>query len=82
MYINLVLEGSQLSMPMLDPGVEHSAGSPCPGLFLEWNQFRVGYFFGGDGQVLTRLNAFDLAAWASLPDGSTQVSCLHTHRSS
>ena len=82
MYINLVLEGSQLSMPLLEAPSERPAGSAThgngnghslPGLFLEWNQLRVGYFFGGDGQCLTRLNAFELATWASLPDGSTQV---------
>ena len=71
MYCNLVMEASHLFLPLADPQQEASAGSQ--GLFLEWQQFRAGYFFGGDGQYITRLNAFDLGAWAARSDGTSQV---------
>ena len=71
MYCNLVMEASHLFLPLAEPQQDPSAAPP--GLFLEWHQFRAGYFFGGDGTYITRLNAFELCAWAARPDGTSNV---------
>ena len=71
MYCNLVMEASHLFLPLAEPQQDPAAAPP--GLFLEWHQFRAGYFFGGDGTYITRLNAFELCAWAARSDGTSNV---------
>ncbi len=72
MYFNVILEDCELGIPVLD-SVKPSRGTQASkfrGLALTWEQLRVGYFFGGDGEVALRVNAHQLSAASRLPDVS------------
>ena len=80
MYFNVILEHCELGIPVLD-STKPSRGvqaSRFRGLALTWEQLRVGYFFGGDGEVALRVNAHQLSAASRLPDvsGSQVKPCL------
>ena len=72
MYFNVILEHCELGIPGLD-SIKPSRGTQASrfrGLALTWEQLRVGYFFGGDGEVALRVNAHQLSAASRLPDAS------------
>ena len=86
MYFNVILEDCELGIPVVDSG-KPSRGTQASrfrGLALTWEQLRVGYFFGGDGEVALRVNAHQLSAASRLPDVSgpqvkPQLSALPMH---
>ncbi|KAL0042783.1 hypothetical protein WJX79_011021 [Trebouxia sp. C0005] len=70
-YINVMLDNSELFVPLpdqLDGEVEHALNSKLRGVALRWEQLRVGYFFGGDGEKILRLNAHELSMVGRLPE--------------
>lgn len=51
----------------------------CRGLLLRWEQLRVGYFFGGDGESVLRIAAGGLCAGGGMAHAApqaAQVACL------
>ncbi|KAL3144165.1 hypothetical protein ABBQ32_003949 [Trebouxia sp. C0010 RCD-2024] len=70
-YINVVLDNSELFIPLPDQSngeVEHALNSKLRGVALRWDQLRVGYFFGGDGEKILRLNAHEFSMIGRLPE--------------
>ena len=70
-YINVMLDNSELFVPLpdqLDGEVEHALNSKLRGVALRWEQLRVGYFFGGDGEKILRVNAHELSMIGRLPE--------------
>jgi len=70
-YINVMLDNSELFVPLpdqLNGEVEHALNSKLRGVALRWEQLRVGYFFGGDGEKILRLNAHELSMIGRLPE--------------
>ncbi|KAK9852808.1 hypothetical protein WJX84_011225 [Apatococcus fuscideae] len=68
MYCNVIMQNSQLLLPVPDAFQASAAPSNGPkGLLFQWDSLRLGYFFGGDGECLFRVNADKLAAVAQLP---------------
>ena len=70
-YINVMLDNSELFVPLpdqLDGEVEHALNSKLRGVALRWTQLRVGYFFGGDGEKILRVNAHELSMIGRLPE--------------
>lgn len=70
-YINVMLDNSELFIPLPDQlsgEVEHALNSKLRGVALRWEQLRVGYFFGGDGEKILRLNAHELSMIGRLPE--------------
>ena len=70
-YMNVMLDNSELFVPLpdqLDGGVEHALNSKLRGVALRWEQLRVGYFFGGDGEKILRVNAHELSMIGRLPE--------------
>ena len=70
-YINVMLDNSELFIPLpdqLSSEVEHALNSKLRGVALRWEQLRVGYFFGGDGEKILRLNAHELSMIGRLPE--------------
>ena len=70
-YFNVMLDNSELFVPLpdqLDGEVEHALNSKLRGVALRWEQLRVGYFFGGDGEKILRVNAHELSMTGRLPD--------------
>ncbi|KAK9808775.1 hypothetical protein WJX72_003363 [[Myrmecia] bisecta] len=74
MYINVILEDSELMLPLPDAGGRshrREAGGRSAlskGLLLRWHQLRVGYFWGGDGEGMLRVNANEMAAVLQTPE--------------
>jgi len=70
-YFNIMLDNSELFVPLpdqLDGEVEHALNSKLRGVALRWEQLRVGYFFGGDGEKILRVNAHELSMIGRLPE--------------
>ena len=70
-YLNVMLDNSELFVPLpdqLDGEVEHALNSKLRGVALRWEQLRVGYFFGGDGEKILRVNAHELSMFGRLPE--------------
>lgn len=68
MYINILLERSELLIPLPEVSTPQSSARGCTrGLTLEWNQLRLGYFWGGEGECMLRVNAHNMSATASHP---------------
>lgn len=68
MYCNVIMQNSQLLIPVPDAYQATAAPSNSPkGLLFQWASLRLGYFFGGDGECLFRVNADKLSAVAQLP---------------
>ena len=82
MYVNILVEHSQLFMPLPETGssggLAHLDSSFLPeapaGLGCHWDQLRLGYFYGGDGECILRFNANHLAAVGRLRNGQQQAS--------
>ncbi|KAK9809768.1 hypothetical protein WJX73_004442 [Symbiochloris irregularis] len=80
MYTNILLERSRIFFPLQSTGVgggprlEASMLGDLPaGLSCRWEQLRLGYFFGGDGECSLRFNAKGLAALGRLQTGHQQA---------
>ena len=69
MYCNVIMQNSQLMIPLPDAAAlpERSPTAPAKGLMFQWSSLRLGYFFGGDNESLFRVNADKLSAVAQLP---------------
>lgn len=80
-YINVMLDHSELFIPLPEQSsedVSHALNSKLRGVALRWDQLRVGYFFGGDGEKILRVNAHDLSMIGRLPEVvHSQVDMLH-----
>ena len=75
MFANIVARDCKMWVPL--PG---APGCPENGLNLSWRSLRAGYFWGGDGECITRIDADRLAASGHVsgsPHG--QVSLLPCH---
>lgn len=75
MYVNIILEDTELLIPLLEDTSENSPVEPKRGLQLSWPAFRTGYFWGGDGETLLRMDIRDVGVQANLESQSNcQVS--------
>ena len=66
-----MLDHSELFIPLPEQSngeVEHALNSKLRGVALRWDQLRVGYFFGGDGEKILRVNAHELSMIGRLPE--------------
>ena len=65
MYTNLITENCELLVPLPDSepmaALRLSMGR-VNGLKMRWSQLRLGYFWGGDNEVTSRINANDFSA--------------------
>ncbi len=87
MYVNVILEDSELFVPLAYTGILPPPHSPHPvggssgtavacGLSLSWHQLRVGHFWGGDGESILRINGDALSAAGHLPgEAQGQARC-------
>ncbi len=85
MYINVILERSELLLPKAHaPEPRHAQSETVDtGLLTEWSGLRVGYFWGGYNETILRINANDLSTSCQLaptqqPQASTLSCVLHT----
>ena len=86
MYVNVILEDSELFVPLPYTGIlpapnsgggGSSAVGAC-GLSLSWHQLRMGHFWGGDGESILRINGDALSAAGHLPgEAHGQARCHH-----
>lgn len=70
-YINVMLDHSELFIPLPEQSsgeLEQALNSKLRGVALRWDQLRVGYFFGGDGEKILRVNAHELSMIGRLPE--------------
>ena len=66
-----MLDHSELFIPLPEQSsgeVDHALNSKLRGVALRWDQLRVGYFFGGDGEKILRVNAHELSMIGRLPE--------------
>jgi len=67
MYINVILEGSELFIPIVqspEPKVVQPQTSTASesGILMAWKGLRFGYFWGGCNETILRINADHLSA--------------------
>lgn len=77
MYVNVILEDNELLIPLPeDATMDYTleTHNSYRGLRLSWPAFRMGYFWGGDGEVVLRVDVRELGVQARLDgQGSCQV---------
>jgi hypothetical protein len=86
MYINVIIERSELFLPLPDGspaaqslGSQHQASR---GLVLTWPALRTGYFWGGDGETVLRIDVQELAVKARLQGLRNSQASSHASRCS
>lgn len=80
MYINVILEGSDL----LAPVTQVPEQQPLPdkaqegGFLAAWERLRFGYFWGGEGETILRINADHLSTICRNPAVQHPKACIST----
>ena len=80
MYINVILEKSELLLPKPRAPEQHGAQPGAfmaedTGILTAWDGLRIGYFWGGNNETVLRINASDISAVCHVPTMQQPQAC-------